>query len=114
LNRTAQRQPWQTAILIALDERTAKECTQILKALLLEVVQAAGVPDAVERIVALQPALVVAAAVMEAKSGEALRERTEAVGAELVWIEKGLDRAQIADRLASAASRATERAERGA
>ncbi|HEY8075295.1 MAG TPA: hypothetical protein VIF62_14320 [Labilithrix sp.] len=109
MNTTEQRRPWQTAVLIALDEKTAKEAIRVLRALTLDPVEAAGVADALERIVAHQPALVVAAAVIEEKSGEILRERAIAVGAELVWLERGMHRIHIAERLATAASKATER-----
>jgi hypothetical protein len=113
VNRTTPRQPWQNALLIAVDDKLATECTRILKALTLDVVPTAGALDAIERIVTLQPALVVAATAVRAKSGDALLERAEAAGAEIVWVEKGMDRIELMELLASAASRASARAERG-
>ncbi len=113
MNTTKQRTPWQTAVLVALDQQTAKEAVRVLRALTLDPVEAAGVPDALERIVSHQPALVIAPAVIQEKSGDLLRERAEAVGAELVWLERGMNRIHIAERLATAASKATARAERG-
>jgi hypothetical protein len=99
-------------LLVAVDEKLSKECTRILAALSLEAVPTAGALDALERIVMLQPALVVAAVAVDAKAGDDLRERSEAVGAELVWVRKGMERGELVELLASAVSRAEERAAR--
>ena len=111
-HHTSKREIWATALLIAVDEKLAQECTRILKALTLEVVPTAGVLDALERLVTLQPAVVVAAVAIEAKSDE-LRERAAAVGAEIVWVKKGMSSVELMELIASAASRASARAERG-
>jgi hypothetical protein len=113
MNKTLQRKRWRNALLVAIEDRLASRCTVVLRALDLEVVEAAGPRDGGERIVTIQPAIVVAPARKRAEWCEAIEERTLAVGAELVWIDDNVDASKLIDVLTKAATAVIERASRG-
>jgi len=110
MNKTMPRAPWSKALLVAVEDKLAARCTTILRALDLEVGQAAGPNDAGERIVTLQPAMVIVPASKKTAWGAALEERASAAGTELVWISEKADSTALMEALTGAAIRAMERA----
>ncbi len=112
MNRTTPRERWSTALLVAVEDTLAKGCAVICSGLELKTQQSAGPKDACERIVAIQPAVVVVPDQWKEKWAAALEERALAAGAELVWVRDGVTRAELIEALSLAASASASRAGR--
>jgi hypothetical protein len=100
--KTSKRYRFQCALLVAIEDRLAARCTITLRALDLDVVEAAGPKDGGERIVLLQPAIVVVPSMKKEKWAEAIEERTLAAGSELVWLNDKVSASELTDVLGKA------------
>ncbi len=112
MNRTKPRERWRTALLVAVDDKLAKACTVICSALDLKTAQSPGPQDASERIVALQPAIVVVSVKWKPAWAATIDERALAAGAEVVWLADDVGRTELLEALSSAASASANRAAR--
>jgi len=110
MNRTIPRIGSFAALLIALEGDEATACTLVLKAAGLNVVRAAHLAAALERIPIVQPYLVVLPVAMKAEAKDSLDDRAVAVGCEVVWLEPNLTRSELNAILMKAADTAIARA----
>lgn len=110
---TIQRVATPTAILVGIPEDLAVFCTDALSDGGLRVLRVGHVAAASERIPVVMPQLVLVSTTFRPEELEALNDRCVAVGAAVITVTPGGDKAALLRTLRSAANEALIKALRG-
>jgi hypothetical protein len=99
-----------TAMLVALDDRTAGTCITLLDDAGFRVIRVKHIAPALERLPVVMPQLVIVPANLRKEEDEGLVDRCVAIGAEVLRIAPDVDIRALAALVASAAHGSLEKA----
>ncbi|MBX3191679.1 MAG: hypothetical protein KF819_32100 [Labilithrix sp.] len=109
MSQTMPRMDVATAMLVALDDRTAGACVSLLDDAGFRVIRVKHVAPALERMPVVMPHLVVVPTTLRKEEEEGLVDRCVAIGAEVLRLAPDVDARALAALVASAAHSALEK-----
>ena len=103
MSQTMPRMDVATAMLVALDDRTAGACVTLLDDAGFRVIRVKHVAPALERMLVVMPHLVIVPTTLRKEEDEGLVDRCVAIGAEVLRLAPDVDARALAALVASAA-----------